>query len=53
MLASSYTAGAYIDAMGTPSVSMFRAIGGVFGIAVLVSMANAVGMIVERIGLFN
>jgi hypothetical protein len=36
-----------------PSFSMFRLTGGVFGVAVLVSMANAVGMLVERLGLFN
>ncbi len=39
--------------MGTLSFPMFRAIGGVFGVAVLVSMANAVGMIVERLGIFG
>jgi len=35
------------------SFSLFRAIGGVFGVAVLVSMANAVGTLVERLGVFG
>ena len=32
---------------------MFRLAGGVVGVAVAISMAHAVGMLVERLGLFN
>lgn len=42
-----------MDPSFSPSFSTFRLIGGVVGVVVLMSMANAVGMLVERLGLFN